>query len=216
MQYQFAEFLLDQQTRRLLRRAEEVHLSPKAFDLLLALVENQTRAMSKAELQEKLWPSTYVLETNLAGLIVELRRALGDSADEPRFIRTMTRFGYWFVGNAQPASDAREPVATHPRYWLIWDTRQIALSSGDNILGRAPDASVWIDAPGVSRHHARIRLEGRVAAVEDLGSKNGTYVRGERLTVPVTLADGDQIRLGSVVVTFRIPPPAGSTDTERV
>ena len=93
MRYQFAEFLLDARTRRLLRGDEEVHLSPKAFDLLLTLVENQARAMSKAELHEKLWPSTYVLETNLAGLVAELRRALNDSADEPRFIRTMTRFG---------------------------------------------------------------------------------------------------------------------------
>jgi pSer/pThr/pTyr-binding forkhead associated (FHA) protein len=93
---------------------------------------------------------------------------------------------------------------------------QIALNEGDNILGRAPDAGVWIDAPGVSRHHARIRLDAATAAVEDLGSKNGTYLRGERVTAPTRLADGDQIRLGSVVITFRIPPPPGSTETALV
>jgi pSer/pThr/pTyr-binding forkhead associated (FHA) protein len=95
----------------------------------------------------------------------------------------------------------------------VWEARQIALSEGENILGRAPDASVWIDAPGVSRHHARILLQGASAAVEDLGSKNGTYVSGRRITQALQLTDGDQIRLGSVVVTFRIPPPAGSTET---
>jgi pSer/pThr/pTyr-binding forkhead associated (FHA) protein len=99
------------------------------------------------------------------------------------------------------------------RYWLVWETRQVPLTEGDNILGRAPDAAVWIDALGVSRHHARIIVEGGDATVEDLGSKNGTYVGAERVTAPCRLADGDQIRLGSVVITFRIPPPVGSTET---
>jgi DNA-binding winged helix-turn-helix (wHTH) protein len=212
--YRFDEFTVDSRTRRLLRGDAERHLSPKAFDLLLYLVEHHTRAMSKTELHEKLWPSTYVLETNLAGLIVEIRRALDDAADQPRYIRTMQRFGYWFIGSVQPEEDRNTAVRPLTRYWLVWETRQIALNEGDNILGRAADAGIWIDAPGVSRHHARIRLNGSNAAVEDLGSKNGTYLRGERVTAPSTLADGDQIRLGSVVITFRIPPPGGSTETE--
>lgn len=74
---------------------------------------------------------------------------------------------------------------------------------------------MWIDAPGVSRHHARILLEPARAALEDLGSKNGTYVGERRITKPASLADGDQIRLGSVVVTFRIPQ-SGATGTETV
>lgn len=214
MTYRFDDFTLDSRTRRLLRLDTEVHLSPKAFDLLSLLIENRSRAMSKGELQEKLWPSTYVLETNLASLIAEIRRALEDAADKPRYIRTVQRFGYWFVGDAREVPDGEEAMKPRVKYWLIWETRQIALSEGENILGRAPDAAVWIDAPGVSRHHARIRLEGSEAAVEDLGSKNGTYVRGRRITSSSALSDGDQIRLGSVVITFRIPPPGGSTETE--
>lgn len=216
MTYTFDDFALEPQTRRLLRGTEEVHLSPKAFELLTVLVENQSRAMSKAELQEKLWPSTYVLETNLAGVVAELRRALDDSVEQPRYIRTMPRFGYWFVGQAAastPAPAAVRPPRGRTRYWLVWDTRQIPLSDGENILGRGQDAAVWIDAPGVSRHHARITLDESGAAVEDLGSKNGTYVRGQRITTASPLHDGDQIRLGSVVITFRIPPPASSTET---
>jgi DNA-binding winged helix-turn-helix (wHTH) protein len=211
--YRFREYTLDARTRRLLRGGTEVHLSPKAFDLLMLLVENQTRAMSKAELHEKLWPSTYVLETNLAGLVAELRRALDDSADEPQYIRTKQRFGYWFVGDARCSPEHENAVRTQVQYWLVWETRQVALSEGENILGRAPDAGIWIDAPGVSRHHARILLDGAGAAVEDLGSKNGTYVRGQRITASAPLADGDQIRIGSILITFRIPPPAGSTET---
>ena len=213
MTYRFGPFTLDSRTRRLLRDGQEVHLSPKAFDLLFSLVENRSRAMSKADLLKHLWPSSFVLETNLAGLIAEVRRGLGDVADDPRFVRTMHRFGYWFIGSVHEGHAEGEPVRSSTRYWLIWETRQVPLTEGDNILGRAPDAAVWIDALGVSRHHARIIVEGGDATVEDLGSKNGTYVGAERVTAPCRLADGDQIRLGSVVITFRIPPPVGSTET---
>ena len=213
MTYRFGPFALDSRTRRLLRNGQEVHLSPKAFDLLLSLVENRSRAMSRDDLLKLLWPSTFVLDTNLAGLVVEVRRALGDAADHPQFVRTMNRFGYWFIGDVQEEGAGEEPVRPTVKYWLVWETSQVPLTEGDNILGRAPDAGVWIDALGVSRHHARIIVEGRDATVEDLGSKNGTYLGAERVTARCRLADGDQIRIGSVVITFRIPPPVGSTDT---
>jgi DNA-binding winged helix-turn-helix (wHTH) protein len=213
--YRFEGFTLDPRSRRLLRDDEEVHLSPKAFDLLVFLVENRERAVPRSELHAMLWPSTFVLETNLAGLVAEVRRALDDSADAPRFVRTMHRVGYRFIGDV--ADEVARPAPAQPprrsRYWLIWETRQIPLDEGENILGRAPEAPVWIDAAGVSRHHARIVVTGESATVEDLGSKNGTFVRGQRVTAPYALVDGDQIRLGSIVVTFRIPPPATSTET---
>jgi pSer/pThr/pTyr-binding forkhead associated (FHA) protein len=87
------------------------------------------------------------------------------------------------------------------------------LSVRTTLLQPAPDSEVWIDALFVSRHHARITVSDADVTVEDLGSKNGTYLRGDRLTSPSRLADGDQLRLGSVVITFRVPPPAGSTET---
>lgn len=211
--YRFDEFSVDPGTRRLLRSGQELHLSPKAFDLLVTLIENREQALAKADLQQKLWPSTYVLETNLAGLVAEIRHVLGDAADDPRYVRTMHRFGYWFIGTVAQDPGAGAAAAPHSHYWVIWESRQIALGPGENVLGRAADAAVWIDAPGVSRHHARIRLADTDAILEDLGSKNGTYLRGERVTTAASLRDGDQIRLGSVVVTFRVPAPAGSTAT---
>ena len=204
--YQFDQFTLDAGTRRLLRLDQELHLSPKAFDLLHLLVENHARAMSKTELHDKLWPATFVQEANLAGLIAEIRRTLDDSAEEPRFIRTVPRFGYWFVGlqrgRVAAADSGPAPIV---RCWLVWEARQVALNEGRNVIGRAPDAAVWIDAPGVSRHHACIHVDGQSAVLEDLGSKNGTFLRGTRLAQSEPLADGDQIRLGSIVLTFRIP-----------
>ena len=214
MVYRFDAFTLDTATRRLLGGRSERHLSPKAFDLLQFLVANRARAVSKAELLQQVWPATHVLETNLASLVAEIRQALGDSADAPRYLRTVHRFGYWFVGPVDDA-DAARAQASPLRYWLMLESRQVALAEGDAILGRAPDAAVWIDAPGVSRHHARIRIEGVHATIEDLGSKNGTFVGGRRVSPSAPLGDGDEIRLGSVVATFRIPPPARTTTTLR-
>ena len=213
MTYRFDRFTLDPATRQLLREGEEIHMSPKAFDLLRCLIENRSRAMSRDELQSILWPSTFVLETNLASLVAEIRRCLGDQAADPTFVRTMHRFGYWFIGAVRDAEAKDEAMTPAVKYWLIWETRQVALADGENVVGRAPDASVWIDARGVSRHHARIVVGRGSVTLEDLGSKNGTYVGAERVTGPHALADGEQIRLGSIVITFRIPQPPGATET---
>ena len=190
-----------------------MHLSPKAFDLLACLIENRARAMARAVLLQRVWPATFVEDTNIASLIAEIRRVLGDSADDPRFVRTVHRFGYRFIANVQEGG-AHDSAGKSPmRYWLIWETRQIPMGEGEHVVGRSPDADVWIDATGVSRHHARVTVKGGGSIVEDLGSKNGTFVGGTRLIAPHSLVDGDQIRFGSVVVTFRSPPPAGSTET---
>jgi DNA-binding winged helix-turn-helix (wHTH) protein len=211
--FRFASFSLNAATRQLLRDGREVSLSPKAFQLLLLLVTNRERAISKQELHQSLWPSTFVVETNLASLIAEVRRGLGDDAARPQFVRTIYRFGYRFVGQVE-ASGTNPPAAlTAAKYWLIWDVGQAPLAEGTNVIGRGPNASIWIDAPGVSRHHARILVSADEAILEDLGSKNGSYVAGLAVTAPHRLADGDQIRLGSVVVTFRIPKLSGVTET---
>jgi DNA-binding winged helix-turn-helix (wHTH) protein len=213
MALQFDEFVIDPATRRLLKHDCEVHLSPKAFDLLGLLIAHRDRAVQKAEIHEALWPETFVLETNLPGLIAEIRRGLDDSANAPRYVRTVSRFGYWFIGKIREEGPGPALERARARCWLIWDRRRMALSEGDNLVGRDPDAAVWIEAPGVSRRHALIRVGVPEATIEDLGSKNGTFVRGTRVTGSARLGDGDEIRLGSVVLIFRIPPPAGSTES---
>jgi DNA-binding winged helix-turn-helix (wHTH) protein len=210
--FQFGPFLLDTNTRQLRRGEREVTLPPKAFQLLSLLVENRSRAMSRQELHEQLWPSTFVLETNLAGLIAEVRRALEDAANAPAYIRTVQRFGYQFTADVHEAECTTE-VSGATSFWLVWQTRQVSLSVGENIVGRSPEASVWIDADGVSRRHARIVVRDNAATLEDLGSKNGTFVGAVQVTTPWRLTDGDQIRLGSVVLTFRVPQPPGTTNT---
>ena len=211
--FRFASFSLDVATRQLLRKGREVSLSPKAFQLLFLLVANRDRAMSKQELHQNLWPSTFVLETNLASLVAEIRRALDDDAAKPRFVRTIHRFGYRFVGLVDESGAVSGEVHGATKYWLAWELRQVPLTEGSNVIGRGPDTSIWIDAPGVSRHHARIVIRDDEAMIEDLGSKNGTYVAAERVTAPRRLDDGDQIRLGSVVVRFRILRLSSATET---
>jgi DNA-binding winged helix-turn-helix (wHTH) protein len=211
--FRFGRFSLDSRTRQLLRDGREVTLSPKAFKLLLLLVENRSRAMSREELHQQLWPSTFVLETNLAGLVAEVRRVLEDPADKPTFVRTRHRFGYWFIGDVSEEEAPLKSGESVVKNLLVWETRQVALPEGDTIVGRGPDSSVWIDAPGVSRQHARFVVRQGEATVEDLKSKNGTYVGPHRVELPRRLVDGDQIRLGSVVITFRVPQPLGSTET---
>ena len=211
----FGEFLLDVDLRQLRGPSGDLHLSPKAFDLLALLVANRTRVLSKAELQEQLWPETFVIDTNLASLIAEIREALSDDAKHPRFIRTAHRVGYAFCGTVTDEGSA-PPVARASLNlcWLLKDGRGIPLSSGENILGRDLEGIIDIDSPSVSRRHARIRVLEQDVTIEDLESKNGTYVRGERVSAaPVSLVDGDELRIGSVSLRFRQQTASGSTMT---
>jgi DNA-binding winged helix-turn-helix (wHTH) protein len=207
----FGPFALDARRRQLLLGVEEVHLSPKAFALLLALVEARPSALSKLEIQSRLWPDTFVDEGNLSVLVAEIRAALADMARAPRFIRTVHGFGYAFCADTTTDNAAR--AAKGGRAWLTWQGGRVPLADGENVLGRDPDASAWLDSPGVSRRHACVRLNGSEAVLEDLGSKNGTYIGDARVTSAVRLADGDRIRVGSMLVTFRLSAGGRSTRT---
>ena len=212
MTYRFAGFSVDTGTRQLLAGGADVHLSPKAFELLLLLIEHRSRALSKAELHERLWPATFVGETNLPTLIAEVRRALGDAAQESRFVRTVHRFGYRFVAAVEDDAPARrEETAAH--MYLIAADRRFPLAEGTTVIGRAHHAGVRIDSGGVSRHHARIVIQASEARLEDLSSKNGTYLDGRPVTEPCRLTDGNEIRVGPVALTFRVAAPTRATET---
>jgi DNA-binding winged helix-turn-helix (wHTH) protein len=207
----FEEFRLDTDTRQLTGSKGEVHLSPKAYELLKALVENRPRALSKNELHTRLWPATFVSEVNLATLVAEVREALGDDARKPRFIRTAHRFGYAFCGTT---ADAPRTETSQTLFcWLVKNGRRLPLRPGENVLGREPDDGIDLDSPTVSRRHARIQISATGATLEDLDSKNGTFLKGERVTTAVGLSNGDEIRAGSVVLRFRMSSPKGLTST---
>jgi DNA-binding winged helix-turn-helix (wHTH) protein len=217
LRVRFGEFLLDTDSRQLFRDGAEVRLQPKTFELLDLLVRTRPRALSKQHIRGQLWRGTVVGEASLTVAVAELRAALGDDAKEPRFVRTVYGFGYAFAGEAEgegaKAKPSRTPGAA-PR--VFWEKRIIPLVEGDNVLGHDEGVTVRIDAPGVSRRHACIRVEGARATIEDLGSKNGTYVEDETTPIagPTLLPDDARFRLGRVLLAFRTSPESGSTLTE--
>jgi DNA-binding winged helix-turn-helix (wHTH) protein len=219
MQFRFGHFVLDSEARELLRDGDPVHLSPKAYQLLEALLESRPKALSKADLHDRIWPKTFVVETNLANLVFEIRDVIGDDRRVPRFLRTVHGFGYAFrEGDAasKQVSGAAGLRARRvgPTHRLIWERRVIPLEAGENVLGRDEDVAVRIDARGISRRHARIVITQDEAILEDLGSKNGTYLREHRLAGPAALQDGDAFRLGQQLLVYHRAPLKGTTVTE--
>jgi len=210
LRFTFGAWTLDADRRVLLHAGDPVSLSPKAFDLLRLLAEHHERAFSKADLHRHLWPDTFVSDGSLTILVAEIRQVLQDDADRPRFIRTVRRFGYGFCASVV-RTDASQTSAKSRHAWAIWGNRTIAIAEGETILGRALDATIRFDVPGVSRRHACISVEGWNVTVEDLGSQNGTYVRGEKIGGRAALEDGDELRLGPVSMLIRLVSPDSST-----
>ena len=104
--YDFGPYRLDSAERLLTRAGQPVHLTPKAFDLLVALVERHGRLVTKNELMTAVWPDTHVEETNLAFTVSALRKALGNGEEADRFIQTVPTRGYRFVASlAQTAEE---------------------------------------------------------------------------------------------------------------
>jgi DNA-binding winged helix-turn-helix (wHTH) protein len=207
----FGPFAFDRGRRLLLKGSDEVPLTPKAFRLLEVLLDERPNAVPRERLQKLVWGGVHVSESSLAGVVSELRAALGDARAGARYIRTVHGHGYAFRG--EPAADAVADAEAALEYRLLHQRREIPLRPGENLLGRDRDAVAWLDAPGVSRRHARIRVDSGGAVLEDLGSHNGTYVGGRRVDAPVRLEDGAEIRLGSTPLTFRVFSPS-DTKTE--
>ena len=205
MRTRFAEFTIDSGTRQLHDGGRDVHLSPKAFDLLCLLIEAAPKVVEKADLYSRIWPNTHVVDANLNILIGEIRRAIGDSPQDAKFIRTVHGVGYAFCATALDLPTARA-AAEISLCWVVWEGRIWQLSEGDNILGRDPRSDIWLDAPGVSRRHAIIRIDSgnRRAILEDLGSTNGTFIRRASVDGQRELTDGDLVQVGTLELTVRL------------
>ena len=211
----FGEYALDEARRELLHRGAPVHLTPKAYELLRLLLERRPAAVSKAGIHDRIWPGTFVSDVNLATLVFEIRSAIGDDPHAPRYIRTVRGFGYAFcdAGDATPVAPSAGAAAVQVR--LIWGDREIALREGENLLGRTPEAALWVDHGSVSRRHARLTIHDGQACLDDLGSRHGTRVDGVPIHAPTPLRDGARIDLGSVSMLFRVFEPA-DTDSQDI
>jgi len=203
MRVTFERFVFDSQLRRLSLDGKPVDLSPKAYALLEILLQARPAPVSKEALYDQLWPKTFVEPGNLHNLVSEIRGALG--ADARSLIRTVHGFGYAF---AAKGSAAPSPASFAVRL----GDKLLPLHDGENIIGRDPEAVIVIDSPDVSRHHARLIVSAVAVMLEDLGSKNGTFMAGKRITSTV-VRDGDQITIGRTLLLIEQRRDPASTAT---
>lgn len=182
--YAFGPFQMDVAERRLCRDGEELPLTRKAFDLLLALVEGAGRLRSREALIETLWPDTIVEEHSLTWNISTLRKALGDAGDTPRYIETVRGHGYRFIADVQAVEDAAaQQFAARPS----------AMSREETSLAEPSVDPVAAGEPG--RHRARRRWIASVALLAVLALAGFLFLRS-----PASRSDGAAGRPHSIAV----------------
>ena len=206
----FGIFEVDLTTGELRRKGLRVRLQEQPFQVLRMLLERPGELVRREDLRQRLWPEVLSadFEQGLNKAVHKVRLALGDSADNPRFVETLARRGYRFIaaveGNPLPPPDA---------FSVNWEGRAIPLSEGCNTIGREHDSTICIHLASVSRRHARIHISGETAVLEDLGSKNGTLLKGQRIRSLSPLADGDEIGVGSARLVFHAGSSRSATLT---
>jgi DNA-binding winged helix-turn-helix (wHTH) protein len=202
----FAEFELDLEAYTLWRGGERVRLQRIPMELLTQLVTARGTLVDRARIQAGLWGAEVFVDQEAAinTAIRKLRKALGDRPERPRFIETVVGKGYRFVAPVHAVIGDAAVVArpAFPKYVVRHAGQEFALAEGDNLVGRDPDACVYIDHPSVSRRHAVIRIGREHALIEDLRSRNGTFVDGCRVDQRTELQQGAVISAGPITLTF--------------
>lgn len=206
--FRFGEFELDAAAFALRRSGRGLKLEKMPMEVLVLLVRRAGRLVTRSDIKAAVWGADVFVDQDAAinTAIRKIRRALEDDAEHPRFIETVIGKGYRFI-----ARDDVEPERRVSRYLVTRGKRQFVLGAGENLLGRDPDAAVFIDHPSVSRRHARISIEPARAVLEDLESRNGTFLDGRPLDAPAELHHGAIIGLGPITLTFIVLPPVAST-----
>jgi DNA-binding winged helix-turn-helix (wHTH) protein len=204
---------VDADARVISSTAGVVHLTRKAFDLLLLLLENRPNAVSKEQIYARVWPDTFVAESSLQSLIHEIRQGIDAPEGRHSWIRTIHGIGYSFCGEVFVSSVGSVASGLeHPAAWLVAGSIRVPLREGENIVGRDTAELLQFEAPTISRRHARIVI-GESITLEDIGSKNGTWVQDTRVTAPHGLSDGDVVKLGSATFTFRLARQSKPTES---
>lgn len=209
--FQFGRFVLDTGRAQLLAGGREVELTPKAFGVLCLLLDRRPAVVDKDTIAETVWAAP-VSDASLTMVMAELRKALGDSAASPQFIRTAHRLGYAFCADAEEVAEPHEAA----RFFLVAGERRIPLREGETIAGRDEGCSIRLDEPSVSRRHARFVVDGDTVSVEDLQSTNGTLVNGRRRKGATALRAGDTITIGEVKARLDAPHVTRAGQTVRL
>lgn len=193
----FGGYRIDAASGELRRGEDLVHLSPTNFQLLLCLVSRAGEFLSKELLLDHVWPDSAVGEGSLSRAVSTVRRALGDDARHPKFIATVPWRGYRFIARVHQEGRVNAGAI------LLHTSSRFSLRAGETVIGRAADCDIVIVAGTISRHHARLVVSESATILEDLGSRNGTFLRGKRIDRQELVHDGDDIRLGAEHFTYR-------------
>src|SRR5579872_1578829 len=137
MQFLFANYVLDTNRRELRRGSEHVAIEPQVFDLLVYLVQNLDRVVSKDDLIASVWGGRIVSDSTLTSRINAARKAIGDSGERQSLIRTSARKGVRFVGDLHNATDARDGAPAGRAAFSLPDRPAIAVLPFVNMSGEA-------------------------------------------------------------------------------
>jgi DNA-binding winged helix-turn-helix (wHTH) protein len=207
----FEQFCFDGERMLLERGGEPVHLTPRAFRLLEFLIRQHPKAVSKREILDSVWAGGIVEEANLKTLVNEIRTALEERGGRAGIIRTVFGFGYAFAGEIEAGPEERPGT---PVLVVRWEGTFASLPVGEHLIGRRPDCAVMVDSPSVSRVHAKLHVAAGSLRVEDLDSKNGTFVEGLRIRGTVPLLPRTTVRVGDVELRLaRLDAGDASTET---
>lgn len=212
--YRIGELVLDVDAHLLSRAGALLPLPPKTFELLHELARRAPGVVRRQELMDTVWPQELVNDEALTQRVMLLRRALGDDPKDPTYIASVPQWGYRLVAEVRSEQSAAAPAGEVASQFVVTQgDRLIPLPDGETVIGREPEAGVSIDSLHISRRHARIVVSAGRAMLEDLGSKNGTYLNGQRITSPMELTEGDEIGVGHDVLVFRLRDRMGTTLT---
>ncbi len=203
--FRLGEWVVEPLLGRLTRGGTTIGLELKVMDVLLCLAMKPGLLVTRQDLIDTVWATEYISDNTLTHAIAELRSALGDDAKSPSYIETIHRRGYRLLVGAFEHHDTPSPVSGKSScFFVVTGNRSVRLRSGDNLIGRIPWAAVTIDSLQVSRRHACIVVDGSTAILEDLGSRNGTYLNGRPIEAPAHVEHGDRIGLGSHLVLLQL------------
>ena len=200
---------------RISHDGREVRLRPRAMDVLIVLAFAAGKLVAKRDLIDQVWRTEFVGDHALTQVIAELRSALGDDARNPSFIENIPRRGYRMVAAVMPVAESvHSGRGVSMPFKLETDHGSHPLIQGQNVIGRTDDADISINKTEVSRCQAVITVQGTSAVIEDLGSKNGTFLNGRQLDGPAALNNGDEIWIGRSVSRMRFLIEGEPTKTE--
>src|SRR4051794_12325610 len=142
--YEFGPFILNTAEQSLLRQGEPVPITPKTYDILVLLLQNRGRMLTKSEMLQAVWPDSFVDESNLTQHISMIRKVLGETAGDARYIITVPGRGYRFAGEVKEGVDEERafvpeepgklaPVVPPGRPW--WLKRNVALLLAAFVFG---------------------------------------------------------------------------------